>query len=89
MIIPIGTVSQEALCNCAVQNYLNAKAVECGYDSIDTACSYAAAINPFQVESLAFVAWRGNVWSAYYGKLAETPLINPEELILMLPILEV
>lgn len=48
----------------AVQDHLDARARAAGYDDIVSACSYAGAANPFQAESQAFVAWRGNVWAA-------------------------
>lgn len=49
-----------------VENLLNNTAKEHRYDSIDTACSYASVINPFQEESKLFVTWRGNVWNYCY-----------------------
>jgi len=48
-----------------------------GYDNIDRACSYAGAPNPFQAESQAFVAWRGNVWAACYAAQANPPEVQP------------
>ncbi len=73
-----------------VEQHLNNKAKEHGYDNIDTACSYASVENPFQEESKLFVAWRGNVWACCYQilnevkeKKREVPSIN--ELINELP----
>lgn len=54
-----------------IQSYLDDEAQLRGYDNITTACSYAAAPNPFQAESISFVKWRGNVWAYCYGELAK------------------
>ncbi|MFA6121928.1 MAG: hypothetical protein WCT35_04945 [Sideroxydans sp.] len=53
-----------------VQNHLDATAQARGYDNIISACSYAGAPNPFQAESVAFIAWRGDVWTKCYAQLA-------------------
>ncbi len=37
-----------------------------GYSDIITACSYASAPNPYQLESQAFVSWQGSVWDAFF-----------------------
>lgn len=55
----------------AVQNMLDSAAKAKGYDSILSACSYAAYPNPFQAEGQEFVAWRGAVWAKCYEILAE------------------
>ena len=55
----------------AIQNLLDAKAIESGYYHILSACSYAASDNPFQEEGKAFVSWRGNVWAHAYQILAD------------------
>ena len=55
----------------AVQNMLDNAAKKKGYDSILSACSYAAYPNPFQAEGQEFVAWRGAVWAKCYEILAE------------------
>ena len=55
----------------AVQNMLDSAAKAKGYDSILSACTYAAYPNPFQVEGQEFVAWRGAVWAKCYEILAE------------------
>ena len=55
----------------AVQNTLDNAAKAKGYDSILSACSYAAYPNPFQAEGQEFVAWRGAVWAKCYEILAE------------------
>lgn len=74
----------------AVQAHLDAVAQAHGYDNVLTACSYAAAPNPFQEESLAFVSWRGAVWAAafaLFNQVAEgtIPLPTEEEAIAALP----
>lgn len=47
----------------AVQNYLDSKARERGYDSIFTACTYAGDPNPtWSAEGTAYKAWRSAVW---------------------------
>ena len=55
----------------AVQNMLDNAAKAKNYDSILSACSYAAYPNPFQAEGQEFVAWRGAVWAKCYEILAE------------------
>lgn len=55
----------------SIQAYLDSQAQAKGYDNITTACSYAAAPNPFQTEAISFVTWRGNVWHYCYGELAK------------------
>ena len=55
----------------AIQSHLDAQAQSKGYDNITTACSYAAAPNPFQAEAVSFVSWRGNVWAYCYQELAK------------------
>lgn len=47
----------------AIDAYLNAIALQHGYDNIVSACSYAGAVNPFQAESIKFIKWRGDVWA--------------------------
>lgn len=55
----------------AVQTHLDTKAQEYHYDDIVSACSYAAAPNPFQAEGVAFVTWRGACWALCYSTMAE------------------
>ena len=55
----------------AVQNMLDNAAKAKRYDSILSACSYAAFANPFQAEGQSFVAWRGAVWAKCYEILGE------------------
>lgn len=76
----------------AVQQYLDSKAKERGYDSILSACSYAAAVNSYQAEGQKFVAWRAACWDRCYQLLSEvqagTRAIPTEaELLTELPVL--
>ena len=73
-----------------IQNLLDSKAKEKHYDSIVSACSYAGAPNPFQEESIAFLAWRGAVWQKCYELLAQveqgvSPVPTVDQLIAELP----
>ena len=63
------TVRQEL--ETAVQNMLDNAAKAKGYDSILSACTYAAYPNQFQAEGQEFVAWRGAVWAKCYEILGE------------------
>ena len=54
----------------AVQNMLDSAAKAKGYDSILSACSYAAYPNPFQAEGQEFVAWRA--WCSVGEMLRDT-----------------
>lgn len=53
----------------AIQNHLDTKANERGYDSILSACSYAGSPNPYQSEGVAFLTWRGGCWNKCYAIL--------------------
>lgn len=71
-----------------VQAHLDKTARERNYDSILSACSYAAAPNPFQVEGLAFLNWRSSVWSTCYQILADVQANTrsiPEDIVSELP----
>lgn len=75
----------------AVQNHLNEYAQSKGYDSILSACSYAAEVNQFQAESKQFITWRSAVWAYCYqvlqdvqGNQRQAPSIK--ELIAELPV---
>lgn len=52
-----------------IQNMLNEKAIEHGYDSIISVCSYAGYTNQFQDEAVAFGIWRSDVWAYCYAEL--------------------
>lgn len=54
-----------------IQLILDTAAQAKGFDNINTACIYAAAPNPFQVQGIAFLTWRGNVWAYCNGELAK------------------
>jgi hypothetical protein len=56
----------------AIQDHLNAAAVNNGYDDIMTAVSYAEepAVPKFQNDGKAFRAWRSLVWAYAYEQLA-------------------
>ena len=55
----------------AVQNMMDSAAKAKGYDSILSACTYAAYPNQFQADGQEFVAWRGAVWAKCYEILGE------------------
>lgn len=63
--IALATVAFEQ----AIQDELDADAKAKGYDSILSACSYAAASNPFQAEAKLYVTRRGNAWAYCYQEL--------------------
>jgi hypothetical protein len=60
----------------AVQAHLDAAANARGYDNIVSACSYAAAVNAFQSEGLAYLNWRAAVWQYCYSVLADVQAGN-------------
>lgn len=62
---------QSVMLETAVQSHLDAAARAKGYDNIISACSYAAAPNPFQQEAIAFIEWRAAVWSHCYAVMAD------------------
>lgn len=55
----------------AIQAELDADAQAKGYDNILSACAYAGAANPFQIEAQLYVTRRGNAWHYCYGELAK------------------
>ncbi len=77
-----------------VQQHLDRKAQEKGYDSILSAVSYGVDTNsPFYQEALVFAAWRSSVWSSCFNILNDVLANNLDipsesELISMLPTLE-
>lgn len=76
-----------------VQAHLDAKAQSRGYDNVVSACSYAAAPNNFQAESIAFITWRSAVWACLYQGFADVlagnrTLPSVVELLAELPSLE-
>lgn len=81
---------QDELTYC-VQNHLDSKAREYNYDSILSAVSYASAVNKFQSEGLAFLAWRSAVWTKCYEILGAVqadlrPIPTKTQLIAELPV---
>lgn len=70
-IYPVGYVDPIDQYTAAVQAMLDDKARGHHYDDIVSACSYAAAPNPFQAEGIAFVSWRGACWALCYSLMAE------------------
>ena len=55
----------------AVQNMLDDAAKAKRYDSILSACSYAAYPNQFQADGQEFLVWRSDVWAKCYEILGE------------------
>jgi hypothetical protein len=54
-----------------VQDILDTKAKEHGYDSIVSACSYAGYDNDFRAEGEKFGVWRAHIWQWGYALLAD------------------
>lgn len=78
----------------AIQQHLDAAAVEAGYDDIKTAVTYAEepAVPKFQAEGQAFREWRSLCWAYGYSQLdaveaGERPKPTVEALIAELPAL--
>lgn len=77
----------------AIQNLLDRKAQENGYDSILSACSYAGYDNPFRAEGEAYGIWRANCWAYCYEQLSlisngSRLVPSIEEFMMELPILK-
>lgn len=77
-----------------VQEYMDEQAQAMRYDSIQTAVTYAEepGVPKFQVEGIAFRAWRSLVWETCYQILAEVTagtrqIPSDEELVALLPTL--
>ena len=92
--VPLTEETVIAAFEAEIQAYLDQKARARGYDGIVSACSYAGGPNPFQAESLAYLAWRGAVWAKCYEILDDVqhgnrPVPTVEDLITELPILGV
>lgn len=80
----------------AIQSHMDSVAKDAGYDDIKAAVTYAEepAVPKFQVEGLAFRAWRSLVWDYGYAQLAKVasgerakPTIT--ELLAELPLLSI
>lgn len=52
----------EYLYKSEIQKILDGAAIECGYDNIISACSYAALPGKYQAEAISFFNWRTAVW---------------------------
>lgn len=75
-----------------IQQMLDAKAQEKGYDNIVSACSYAGYDNPFRAEGEAYGVWRASCWQVGYALLAEVqtgtkPMPTVEEVLALMPTL--
>lgn len=74
-----------------IQQHLDNKAKEFGYDSIFTATTYATSLNPrFGPEGIVFRDWRDSTWAAGYTILYDVEtgtrtMPTDEELLLELP----
>lgn len=78
----------------AIQAELERQAQAKGYDSILSACSYAAQPEgaPFQAEGAAFLAWRSAAWQHAYDVLQQVqagtaPMPTPAEAVAAMPAL--
>jgi len=75
----------------SVQDNMEEAAKSVGYDSLLSACSYAAVPNPFQAESQSFLKWRADCWTYCYQVQAAVvagtqPMPTKEQLIAGLPV---
>lgn len=90
---PTAAEIQQALTQ-AVQEHMDTKVQERGYDGILSACSYVnTGIERFDAEGEACRSWRSAVWNKCYEILAEVQagaraVPTAEELIRLLPTLE-
>lgn len=80
----------------AVQSHLDTQAMVYGYDNIVSAVSYRGdTLNPeWAAEADAFFSWRSACWSACLSikesvLTGATPLPTPEQLVAMLPVLNI
>lgn len=77
----------------SIQNLLDTKAQEKGYDSIFTVCTYENDPNPiFASDATSFKNWRSAVWSYYINVMADVQagkraMPSAQDLILELPVL--
>lgn len=49
-----------------IRSVIHNTAQDCGYDSIETAVSYAGYENEYQAEAIALGRWRSAVWSWFF-----------------------
>jgi len=90
VVLPLTLEQTIELFKAQIQEHLDSEARAVNYDSIISACSYAAAPNPFQEEAITFVVWRGAVWEYCYAELDKVingtrPMPTVEEIISELP----
>lgn len=89
--LPIETIQEkQRTLESDVQKYLDDQAKLKGYDSILSACSYAAAPNIFQIEGQSFLTWRAACWAYCYQvqdlvQAGAIPMPTAEQLISQLP----
>ena len=57
-----------------IQARLDLGAKNAGYDSILSACSYAAAPNAFQADGISFINWRANCWTYCYSIMQQVQI---------------
>jgi hypothetical protein len=71
-----------------VQAYMDKEAQKLGYDTLISACSYAAGTtaNKYKTEGLSFLNWRSNVWDYCYAQAALPTLPTEAELFAGLPV---
>lgn len=63
-----------------VRGQMNATVQERGYDSIESACSYATStVDAWQAEALACAAWRDAVWQWFYGATSGSKSVPTNE----------
>lgn len=85
--------THQELLQIAVTNYMNKVVASKNYDSVLSACSYAAFDNPFQQDGMKAIEWRSNVWTKCYQildmvKSGQRPIPTEQELLSELPKLE-
>ena len=74
----------------AVQEHLDTRARDHGYDNILSMASYSATGSRFEAEGAAAIAWRGDVWTYCFQTLADIqagirPVPTIQELLEELP----
>jgi len=88
----VSPAAMQAMYSSAIQQHLDAKARERGYDGIQTAVSYRDDPNPaYAAEALALFNWRSAVWTASTAMLADVNPASPptvEAVLAVLPAFE-
>ncbi len=72
-----------------VEKHYDKTAKEHGFEGISDACSFAAALNHYQAQSMAFVSWKGDCRQVVSDALLLDELPTTETLIEALPVLTV